>query len=193
MRTPSSIRFSAARLLAWPNDKEVTDAFRNNRYYGVIGQPRIALLLSSIDAHLRANDPHQPAAIIDYSNLQIEHVMPQSWEQNWPVVIHGERVSKDENDPAWLTASEERIRAVNHLGNLTLVNGSFNGHVSNGPWASKRAEFAKQNTLVINFPIADTDGWDEGHIRSRAGDLAQVASLIWQSADALRSFSEPLS
>ena len=173
--------------LAWPTDREVADAFRNNRYYGVIGQPRIALLLSAIDAHLRTNDPHQPAASIDYSNLQIEHVMPQSWEQNWPVFVHGERVANDENDPAWQTANEERTRAVNRLGNLTLVTGSFNGHLSNDPWTSKKAEFAKQHTLVINFPIAQTGSWDEAHIHTRACDLAQVASEIWQSADALRS------
>ena len=172
--------------LAWPTDREVADAFRNNRYYGVLGQPRIALLLSAIDAHLRTNDPHQPAARIDYSDLQIEHVMPQSWEPNWPVVLNGERVEKDEDDPAWLTASEERNRAVNHLGNLTLVTGSFKGHLSNGTWTSKRAEFAKQHTLVINFPIAETTWWDEDHILARAAGLAQAASEIWQSADALR-------
>ncbi|MFF1632639.1 HNH endonuclease family protein [Leifsonia sp. NPDC058248] len=173
--------------LTWPTDREVVDGFRHNRYYGVIGQPRIALLLSAIDAHLRTNDPHQPDASIDYSNLQIEHVMPQSWEENWPIVLHGQLVANDESDVAWLTASEERGRAVNHLGNLTLVTGSFNGHLSNGPWLSKKDEFAKQNTLVINFPIATADVWDETHIDIRASNLAQVAIEIWPSGDFLRS------
>jgi hypothetical protein len=173
--------------LTWPTDREIADGFRHNRYYGVIGQPRIALLLSAIDEHLRSNDPHQPFSSVDYSNLQIEHVMPQSWEQNWPVLLHGQIRADDENDPAWLSASEERSRAVNHLGNLTLVTGSFNGHLSNGPWVLKRAEFAKQNTLAINFPIANTDSWDESHIDSRAAELAQVAIQIWPSADALVS------
>lgn len=173
--------------LAWPSDREVTDAFRRNRYYGVLGQPRIALLLSAIDAHLRNKDPHQPTASIDYTNLQIEHVMPQSWEQHWPVVVDEEFIADSDNNPVWLAASDERSRAVNHLGNLTLVTGSFNGHLSNASWSSKRAEFGKQNTLVINFPIASADEWDENHIENRAAELARVAIEIWPSPDVLNS------
>ncbi|GAB3042514.1 hypothetical protein GCM10027052_25720 [Parafrigoribacterium mesophilum] len=173
--------------LAWPTNREVTDGFIRNRYYGVLGQPRIAMLLSAIDAHLRTKDPHQPAASIDYSNLQIEHVMPQAWEQNWPLQVDGRLVANDENDSVWLTASDERSHAVNHLGNLTLVTGSFNGHLSNASWLSKSAEFAKQNTLVINFPIANAEAWDERHIDDRAANLARVAIEIWPSADVLNS------
>lgn len=173
--------------LTWPTDREVADAFCSNRYYGIIGQPRIALLLSAIDAHLRSNDPHQPGANIDYSNLQIEHVMPQSWERNWPIFVDGVSVAKDDSNPAWLSASDTRNRAVNRLGNLSLVTGSFNGHLSNDGWSSKRAEFAKQNTLVINFPIATADTWDEEHIDGRGAELAQVAAQIWLPPEALRS------
>lgn len=171
--------------LAWPTDREVAGAFRDNRFYGSIGRPRIALLLSAIDAHLRATDPHQPFASIDYSKLQIEHVMPQSWESNWPIMDNGLRATRNENDPFWVNASDERNRAVNRLGNLTLVTGSFNGHLSNGSWSLKRAEFAKQNTLVVNFSIANADSWDEDRINSRAAQFAVVASDIWPSPDAL--------
>lgn len=170
--------------LAWPSDRDVSDAFRHSRYYGGnIGRSRVALLLSAIDEHLRSSDPHQPNATVDYANLQIEHVMPQSWQENWPIATG----AIEESDPAWQTANEARDRAVNHLGNLTLVTGSFNGHLSNSAWTSKRTEFAKQNTLVINFPIAGAEAWDEDHIDRRAGDLARVAVLIWQSAEALHS------
>ncbi|MBH0023980.1 DUF262 domain-containing protein [Salinibacterium sp. SWN248] len=173
--------------LGWPTDRDVADAFLHNRYYRVIGQPRIALLLSAIDAHVRANDPHQPDAKIDYSNLQIEHVMPQSWEQNWPITVDGRVVEGDEDDPVWQTASDVRRRAVNRLGNLTLVTGSFNRRLSHGAWQSKRPEFSRQNTLVINFPIANTDSWDESHIDRRAADLARIAIEIWPSPEALGS------
>jgi hypothetical protein len=154
--------------LAWPTDRELTDAFRSNRFYGYLGQPRIVLLLSAIDSYLRANDPHQPSADIDYSKLQIEHVMPQAWEPNWPIVENGITVERDENDSTWLNASEERNRAVNRLGNLTLVTSSFNGHLSNEAWTTKRSEFEKQNTLVINFSIATSESWDEAHIHGTA-------------------------
>ncbi|TFD60919.1 DUF262 domain-containing protein [Cryobacterium suzukii] len=172
---------------AWPTDREVGAAFRDNRFYGYIGQPRIALLLSAIDVHLRRNDPHQPSASIDYSKLQVEHVMPQSWESNWPFLEKGMPIMKDENDPTWLNASDERNRAVNRLGNLTLVTGSFNRHLSNVAWSVKRTEFAKQNTLVSNFAVANSDSWDESRISARALELATVATEIWLSADALRA------
>lgn len=173
--------------LAWPTNREVVAAFRGNRFYGSIGQPRIALLLSAIDAHLRANDPHQPLANIDYSKLQIEHVMPQTWEAYWPLLENGRPFLKDENDLAWLNASDERNRTVNRLGNLTLVTGSFNGHLSNNAWSVKRTEFAKQNTLVINFGVSSHDSWDESRISARALELAEVATEIWLSAEALQA------
>ncbi|ANF31313.1 hypothetical protein A0130_06200 [Leifsonia xyli] len=173
--------------LTWPTDRDVSEAFHSNRYYGYIGQARLALLLSAIDTHLRADDPHQPAASIDYSSLQIEHVMPQSWEEHWPILIDNRAAARDESDPVWINASEERNRAVNRIGNLTLVTGSFNGHLSNSGWDTKRSEFAKQHTLVINFSIADAATWDEGHIARRAAGLALAATEIWPSAEQLRS------
>lgn len=165
--------------LGWPSDDEVEEAFRNSRFYNAVGKPRIVLLLSAIDSHLRANDPHQPDANIDYSGLEIEHVMPQSWEPNWPISQDGEAIPADPNEPVWLTAQRERDSVVDRIGNLTLVTGSFNGQVSHGSWLSKRVEFAKQNTLAINFSIANTEDWDEGHIESRAKELAKIAIEIW--------------
>jgi hypothetical protein len=184
---PNAVIASLQRgALAWPSDREVKEAFRTNRFYGgSVGRARLALLLSAIDAHLRRADPHQPNGNIDYSNLQIEHVMPQTWQTHWPIVEAGTSLQPDVNDPAWLNASDDRDRAVNRLGNLTLVTGAFNGHLSNGSWAAKRSEFAKQNTLIVNFSIAGSETWDEGRIRSRGEELAGVAMEIWPPAEEL--------
>lgn len=184
---PNAVIASLQRgALAWPSDRDVKEAFRTNRFYGgSVGRARLALLLSAIDAHLRRADPHQPNGYIDYSNLQIEHVMPQTWQTHWPIVEAGTSLQPDDNDPAWLNASDDRDRAVNRLGNLTLVTGAFNGHLSNGSWAAKRSEFAKQNTLIVNFSIAGNETWDEGHIRSRGEELAGVAMEIWPPAEEL--------
>ena len=184
---PNAVIASLQRgALAWPSDRDVKEAFRTNRFYGgSVGRARLALLLSAIDAHLRRTDPHQPNGNIDYSNLQIEHVMPQTWQTHWPIVEAGTSLQPDDNDPAWLNASDDRDRAVNRLGNLTLVTGAFNGHLSNGSWAAKRSEFAKQNTLIVNFSIAGSETWDEGRIRSRGEELAGVAMEIWPPAEEL--------
>lgn len=184
---PNAVIASLQRgALAWPSDRDVKEAFRTNRFYGgSVGRARLALLLTAIDAHLRRADPHQPNGFIDYSNLQIEHIMPQAWRTHWPIVGSGTSLQPDDNDPAWLSASDERDRAVNRLGNLTLVTGAFNGHLSNGSWAAKRGEFAKQNTLIVNFSIAGSESWDEDGIRSRGEELADVAMKIWPPAEEL--------
>lgn len=57
-----------------------------DQFYNGMSQARIRLLLGSIDQQLRDEDPHEPDAIVEYDNLQIEHVMPRSWVSHWPLL-----------------------------------------------------------------------------------------------------------
>ncbi|MGP9583360.1 HNH endonuclease family protein, partial [Brachybacterium sp. AOP35-5H-19] len=82
-------------------------------------------------------------------------------------------------DPAWLASSAERQRAVDRIGNLTLVTGTFNRGVSNRGWSVKRPEFEKQKSLVINYDIAKSEVWDEDAIESRGRSLAAAAVRLW--------------
>lgn len=159
----------------------------SNRYYGMT-QARIRLLLGSIDQLLRSEDPKEPAAVIHYGNLQTEHIMPQSWEEHWPLFDGvGGTVSKDDTDPVWLSLSAERRHTVDRIGNLTLVTGNFNGSVSNLGWAAKKPEFETQKSLVINYAVAKTENWSEATIRERAKLLASAATRLWPAPDSLLS------
>ena len=71
-------------VLAWPSDDEVQEAFATRRFYDNLTQPRIRLLLGASDRQLRDENPHEPAAMLVYDDLQIEHVMPKSWRRHWP-------------------------------------------------------------------------------------------------------------
>lgn len=174
-------------VLNWPSNQDVHDAFSTQKFYGMT-QARIRLLLGGIDHLLRSEDPREPAAVITYDNLQIEHVMPQSWEEHWPIHdANGQMVERNDSDPAWLNLSAERRRAVDRIGNLTLVTGSFNGSVSNLSWLVKRPEFEKQRSLVINYAVARADNWGESAIAERAKSLAAAASRLWPAPETLMS------
>lgn len=174
-------------VLAWPSNQDVEEAFLTQRFYAMT-QARIRLLLGAIDHLLRSEDPKEPCAVINYTNLQIEHIMPQSWEQHWPLSdADGNHVAKNEADPVWINLSTERRRAVDRIGNLTLVTGSFNGSVSNLGWLVKRSEFEKQKSLVINYAVAQQEDWSERSIEERAKILAAGAVRLWPAPETLLS------
>ncbi len=167
-------------------------AFLTRRYYDAIAQHRIRLLLGAIDHQLRHEDPNEPPATINYDSLQIEHVMPKSWKAHWPIVRgDGAVVETDESDPLWTSLAVERTRAVDRIGNLTLVTGTFNRGVSNLGWSSKKPEFEKQKSLVINYGIAQSDVWDEAQMAARSKQLASAVCRLWPSPETLLSAVEP--
>lgn len=174
--------------LDWPTDEEVHDAFQHRRFYSVISQSRIRLLLGALDHQLRCENPHEPAAVVEYDNLQIEHIMPRSWKVHWPIIsTGGTLIPTDDDDPIWVKYRNERSGTVDRIGNLTLVTGTFNRGVSNLKWDVKQPEFAKQKSLVLNYDVAKSDTWDEPHIRARAHSLAEAAVRLWPSPETLLS------
>lgn len=163
----------------WPSDQDLQDAFLNRTYYGSVAQFRLRLVFAAIDDHMRSENPLVPNAAYEYDGLEIEHVMPQSWQDHWPLELD------TDDEAARIRAEDERNARIHRLGNLTMVTDSFNKTVSNLSWSDhKRPEFAKQASLEINKPIAATNDWDENAIDARARELAQTAVQIWPPPDA---------
>ncbi len=157
--------------LAWPTDDDVRAAFLNNRFYNSFTQERIRLILAAIDQQLQTENPRTEPAAFDYDRLQIEHILPQSWQTHWPI---------GESDPAQHElAAQQRNSALQRIGNLTLVTSGFNQGVSNLGWEVKRAEFALQSGLQLNKPIAASEQWNEPTIGKRAEQLAAAACRVW--------------
>lgn len=175
-------------VLDWPADSDVVEAFRTRKFYDNMSQARIRLIFGAIDHHLRAQNPHEPAATISYDDLQIEHVMPQKWQAHWPILdVAGDVLVENDDDPVWSSRRDERVRMVDRAGNLTLVTGSFNRDVSNLGWAVKQPEFQKQKSLVINYAIASSPSWREEEVDSRGHELAAAAIQIWPAPGTLMS------
>lgn len=187
---PGAICEAIAEALAsagWPSDPELENAMTTNNFYA-LAQFRQRLVLGGIDQRMRADDPKQAPATVDYGRLQIEHVLPQKWAEHWPMADGLDEI-------ATLKAKDARDLAKNRIGNLTLVTQHFNGSVSNLGWASKQPEFAKQSSIMLNVAVAAVEEWDENAIDERARVLSAVAAKVWPSppasAAAGSEFPEP--
>jgi hypothetical protein len=161
----------------WPADGDVKIAFKTQNFYA-LSQARQRLILSAIDVRLREENPKEPPASFQYDRLQVEHVLPQTWEAHWPL---SDQVP--ESDRAGVTQRRDVLK--NTVGNLTLVTGTFNNGVKNFGWHVKRSEFQQQVSILLNKEVADHDIWDEAAIEARAEHLAEVAIRIWPDATAL--------
>lgn len=108
----------------------------------------------------------------DWSKLQVEHVLPQSWRDNWPLA---DGVTADQRDVA-----------LHGIGNLTLVSEKLNPSLSNAAWtypngkSGKSDALRKHTRLEINRRLLDTHpSWTDESILDRASELYHVAKTIW--------------
>ncbi len=149
----------------WPTDNEVRRAVLDRH------MPRYAriLLLTELERKLI---PDRAGTAEVSSSLQIEHLLPQGWQsESWPL--------PESADP--LAAAERRGRALETLGNLTMLNGRLNASISNSPWPTKRAEIQKSDNLFLNRRLLATAGdeWTEEDIRKRGEWIADIIIQIW--------------
>ena len=159
---------------AWPRDEEVREAFVSRRYYGVVAQYLIRLLLAAIEERLKTENRLTEQTAVPYDALTIEHIMPQSWRENWPISAA--------NEAEQTLAEQRRDAHLHRLGNLTLLNGPLNTLQSNAPWSEKRLALAKHSALRLNADLvtnAAWDTWDEQKIVERGEYLAAVACRAW--------------
>ena len=156
----------------WPTDDVMREVFRNARFYGPIGASRLRMLLGAIDAYMQQKNPYSEQGDFNYEQLQIEHVMPRSWEEHWPL---------PQSDADREVLAEKRRRAVDRIGNLTLVTGSLNPSqdLSNAGWLQKRQALQAHSALRLNADIVTRDTWDEQAIQARAEVLFAAFREIW--------------
>lgn len=149
----------------WPGDAEIRDSLASQPTYRRYPRARLRMFLESIEDLWRA-ETQQHA--VTRRKLPIEHVLPQAWNDNWPV--------------EGVAAEQERDGHVHRLGNLTLLTKALNSKVSNGPWATKRAAFAAHNTVLLTGRLLSSTGdepWNEAAIDLRTAELTEALLRIW--------------
>lgn len=150
----------------WPSDEKLRDRLLNKAMYGWFKRSRLVGMLSEIELHFRDSAKTEDVWLLDQS-LQVEHILPRSWQDHWPL----ESPSPE--------AAEEREEAANLLGNLTLVTGSLNATLSNQAWPDKRDRYLHHSLLLLNRRIASGERWNEEAINSRGRELADVILGLW--------------
>lgn len=164
---------SQSESAVFPDDLTVFVILRDTKLYNRLTQKRVRLLLEVLSERL-AHDKSEP--VTTPKRMTIEHVLPQSWQEYWPVPsdIAADPVAKAK-------FSEARAAALHKLGNLTLINKRLNPALGNLGWAAKRPEIQQYSMLHINryFHTPASDSWAEDAINVRGELLAKMLLQTW--------------
>lgn len=122
-------------------------------------------------------------------NFQLEHILPQKWEQNWMSVPYvdknGNTLPNDEN------SKKKRYSKVYSLGNMTLLNGRLNASVSNNDFQKKMEGGSKKKGVIKYSSLSVTKDdlvdqvynkkkiWNEQSITEREKYLGDEIISLW--------------
>lgn len=164
----------------FPDDSEFKEALEANPIYQWFGKPeRLKDILWELE---RASQTKFQATNATLPELNIEHVLPQSWTTHWPLA--GNRRAPEDKvtgaDRELLAAIRERDSLCHVIGNLTLAPPPLNASMSNDPFSDKKQRLG-QSLLALNVEFQKLPSWDEEAIRNRGSALAGKAVAIWPS------------
>jgi hypothetical protein len=149
----------------WPGDEELRRTLGTEAAYSRFPRGRLRMVLEAIEDQYRG-ETGQPQ--IERKGYPIEHLLPRSWTDTWPVGSPEE--------------AEARQSRVHRLGNLTLLTKSLNSKVSNGPWPAKRSALQDHNTITLTGRVikrTENEAWDEDLIDERTTKLIGKLLQVW--------------
>lgn len=153
----------------WPDDLELRNHVSQMPIYRNLYKSRIRMILEAIEDYERGwvgSENSKSGMRVRRGSFAIEHLMPQSWQANWPLGGKTE---------------DEREFQLHTIGNLTLLTAKLNSSVSNDPWVAKSKELTKHDVLLINKQAQKLgeNGWDEELIVLRTSKLVEAILSIW--------------
>ncbi len=168
--------------------QELSDSLRRLSLY-TMQQYRTRYLLARLTQHvdMAFSGLKSPGRLEPYTNLEIEHILP-----NTPPVALQERWAVENPGAAYNDYK-------NRLGNLTLLEKPINIVAGNDFYAMKQAEYRKssnyltrslvelasvgQNTSIsrINQKLDSFSSWDAASIEKRHGMLIALARDVWKT------------
>ena len=162
----SLLREQTAYSREWPSDETIAASLATSPLYRLLTRGRLRLVLEGIESRLRSSMAEQSDIP---RNLTIEHLMPLSWEANWPLPDGaGEEPGR-----------EYRNRIVHTIGNLTLVSQKLNSSLSNAPWERKLEALLEHSVMSLNSELRNQSHWNEDTIRDRSRRMAMLISECW--------------
>jgi hypothetical protein len=168
--------------VVWPDDTAFREAFVQKPVYGALNSSKLVHLFGRLNQSFMSSKSER---VVFDEKPSVEHIMPQNWIQNWPLpngtkgMDHLERFDANEDDPRAI-ATRARDRALQTLGNLTILSTALNSAQSNMAWTDKRPELMKHSLLPINQSLLEYPIWDEEQISARGEMLFERAKAIWK-------------
>lgn len=166
----------------WPDDATFHEAWLHKPLYDLFNSQKLVHLYGRLNQSYMSSKSEK----VDFiEQPTIEHIMPQSWEANWPLQDGSKGVSSIDlwgaspDDPR-AESTRKRAIALQTLGNLTILSTGLNSAQSNLAWEQKRPEMMKHSLLPINQALRDMKSWDELAIAKRGEELFDSALRIWK-------------
>lgn len=165
----------------WPSDEAFREAWQSRHIYQMLNNPKIVHILKRLsDTYFKS----KMESLAIEGSLTVEHILPQSWVENWPLadgtqgMTYSELWEAADDDPR-AAATKARHAALQTLGNLTILTQPLNSAVSNSGWEKKKPEMLLHSLLPINQNLHNVITWDETAIQKRGEELFQRALEIW--------------
>lgn len=124
----------------WPDDDEFKRMWITTSFYKKF--KRVRMILEALDTEMQTDKTEK---IANKEKLTVEHLMPQSWEQHWPLTEDGD--------------SNVRNSQLHKVGNLTLLTKKLNPAVSNGPLEQKRKKILEHSAITMNRQFQEVTDW----------------------------------
>ena len=104
-------------------------------------------------------------AVLDFSNLSIEHLMPQTITPEWYDVL---KIPKEDYE-----------YQLNRIGNLTLATHSDNSRMSNNPFEYKKEILNTSGHINMNKEILSKEGWSISDIDNRTKEMIEKICKVY--------------
>ena len=139
-----------------PDDNRLRDRIQNANMYNL--RMWLCIFFRKLESE---NNP----APVDFSKLNIEHLMPQTATPIWYEELNTDKDTYEKN--------------IHRLGNLTLAAKSDNSKMSNKVWEYKNKVLASTNHLRINHEILQKERWTINDIEVRTQQLISDITRLY--------------
>jgi hypothetical protein len=183
------LKSKTAETNLWPSDTLLLERLTERPLYREEKNKTksISNILLEVEQSIRGSKQEKVKFV--NSGLTIEHILPQTWYEFWP--LDDEFISKEDFDisvHAVMTEEdkegkyhriEKRNKILHSIGNLTILTASLNPSVSNSSFDIKKQEIAQQSTVVLNTYFQNKFTWNEEEILKRSKYLFEQIRKIW--------------
>lgn len=173
----------------WPTDTILSEKLLTRPIYREErnNSKSISNILLEIEHALHDNKQESITVIND--RITVEHILPQTWFENWPLDgrtitleefnLAPHAVMTEEDKSGLFHQIQNRNTALHSIGNLTILTSSLNPSVSNDKFDLKRDEISAKSLLLLNKYFEKIDDWNEEEILKRSNYLVQIIKKIW--------------